>query len=294
MTATRRGKAWAVGLFAGALIGGGIALVTPAGAAVQGAAAAIDWKQVWKQEIKPRADKRYYTKKKANARYYTKFDANTLFETKAAHDASLANYYTKAQHDASLTNYYTKAQSDTNYYTKAQSDPQVRPTPGSHPRNVHPAREQCHLHHGRHLVRVHTRLCTDGFNHSVRWSGDRRLPWNPRQPAGYARESLHLPPLQLLGLVLHDEREPLAEVRARSVRSYWRPRTFLDTWRSRVLGPSGRRLPACRPRSPSPPARAARVRRSTADTTQLNHDGAAGNGGPVPERRAPQPTDDAA
>jgi hypothetical protein len=114
-----RGKTLAAGLLAGALLGGGLAAITPAGAAVQGAAAAIDWKQVWKQEIKPRADKRYYTKKKSNARYYAKWDANALFETKAAHDASLAGYYTKAQSDA---NYYTKAQSDANYYTKTQSD----------------------------------------------------------------------------------------------------------------------------------------------------------------------------
>jgi hypothetical protein len=114
------------GLAVGALIGAGLATVTPAGAVVKEAAAAINWKVIWQTEIKPRADKRYFTKKKANARFYTKLQANGLFETKAAHDASLANYYTKAQSDA---NYYTKAQSDANYYTKAQSDAKYAPYP---------------------------------------------------------------------------------------------------------------------------------------------------------------------
>jgi hypothetical protein len=115
MSVTKRGKAWAVGLFAGALIGGGIALVTPAGAAVQGAAAAIDWKQVWKSEIKPRADKRYYSKKKSNQRYYTKTEVATLlgpYVDTPELVAALAGYYTKAQTDAALANYYTKTQID--------------------------------------------------------------------------------------------------------------------------------------------------------------------------------------
>jgi hypothetical protein len=112
MALKHRGKTLAAGLLAGALLGGGLAAITPAGAAVQGAAASIDWKEIWQTKIKPRADKRYYTKKKANARYYTKWDANALFETKAAHDASLGGYYTKAQSDA---NYYNKAASDARY-----------------------------------------------------------------------------------------------------------------------------------------------------------------------------------
>lgn len=125
-----RGKMLAAGLLAGALMGGGLAVTTPAGAAVKEAAsAAINWKTIWKTEIKPRADKRYYTKKASNARYYTQAQVNAAllgYETKAAHDASLLGYYTKAQSDALLAaglgNYYTKAQSDTNYYSKAQSD----------------------------------------------------------------------------------------------------------------------------------------------------------------------------
>ncbi len=129
MSVTKRGKAWGAGLLAGALIGGGIALVTPAGAAVQGAAAAIDWKQVWKSEIKPRADKRYYTKKKSNQRYYTKTQVATLlgpYVDTPELVGALAGYYTKAQSDA---NYYTKTQSDANYYTKAQGDAKYAPYP---------------------------------------------------------------------------------------------------------------------------------------------------------------------
>ena len=133
MGVMKRGRTLAAGLVVGALIGTGVAAVTPAGAAVKSAAASIDWKQVWKQEIKPRAKKTFYTKRAANQRYYTKAAADGLFETKAAHDASLANYYTKAQSDA---NYYTKAQSDAKYapagssYSKAESDAKYAPLPG--------------------------------------------------------------------------------------------------------------------------------------------------------------------
>jgi hypothetical protein len=129
MALKQRSKTLAAGLLAGVLIGGGMAMVTPAGATVKTAAAAIDWKAIWKGEIKPRADKRYYTKKASNARYYTQVQTNTLlagYETKAAHDASLLGYYTKAQSDAS---YYTKAQSDLNYYTKAAADAKYAPFP---------------------------------------------------------------------------------------------------------------------------------------------------------------------
>lgn len=106
MDLKNRGRVLAAGLFAGALLGGGLAMVTPAGAVVNEAAAAINWKNIWKTEIKPRAKKTFYTKKAANARYYTKVQADSLYETKAAHDASMA---------AALGNYYTKAQADAKY-----------------------------------------------------------------------------------------------------------------------------------------------------------------------------------
>src|SRR3954465_7804609 len=83
MQLSQRGRNIIGGLVAGGVIGGGLATVTPA-------AAAVDWKHVWKEEIKPRADKRYYTKKKANQ----------TFTTSAALSSRLGGYYTKAQSDA--------------------------------------------------------------------------------------------------------------------------------------------------------------------------------------------------
>ena len=41
--------------------------------------AATNWKKIWKNELKPLADKRYYTKKKSNARYYTKDRADAKY-----------------------------------------------------------------------------------------------------------------------------------------------------------------------------------------------------------------------
>lgn len=53
-----------VGAVAGFLIGGVTAVVTPAGAAL-----ATDWAKIFKQEIKPRADRRYVTKANAAKAY---------------------------------------------------------------------------------------------------------------------------------------------------------------------------------------------------------------------------------
>jgi hypothetical protein len=95
------------------LVGGGAALVSPASAS-----AGVNWGHIFKKQIKPRADKRYYTKKKANARFSVK--------------SALLGYYTKAESDAKYAatgSSYTKAESDTNYYTKAQSDAKYAPFP---------------------------------------------------------------------------------------------------------------------------------------------------------------------
>ena len=51
-----RGRTLVVGLVVGVLMGAGFAMVTPAGATVKSAAAAINWKNIWKTEIKPRAE----------------------------------------------------------------------------------------------------------------------------------------------------------------------------------------------------------------------------------------------
>jgi hypothetical protein len=87
----------------------------------------VNWKNIWKTEIKPRADKRYYTKKKANSTFVKSSALTTIlspYVTGTALNTALGNYYTKAQSDS---NYYSKAQSDSNYYTKAQSDAKYAP-----------------------------------------------------------------------------------------------------------------------------------------------------------------------
>jgi hypothetical protein len=81
------------------LVGGGAALVSPASAS-----AGVNWGHIFKKQIKPRADKRYYTKKKANARFAVK--------------SALLGYYTKAESDAKYAaagGSYTKAESDAKY-----------------------------------------------------------------------------------------------------------------------------------------------------------------------------------
>lgn len=76
--------------------------VTPAGAEVS-SALATNWKKIWKKELKPLADKRYYTKKKSNARYQPKGDyaLNGSSYTKAE-TYSKTETYSKAEVDAKL------------------------------------------------------------------------------------------------------------------------------------------------------------------------------------------------
>jgi len=107
----------------GVIIGGGVTIVTPAGAEVS-QFAATNWKKIWKKKLQPLADKRYYKKSASDAKYSTKTEVSAAF----------ANYYTKAQTDAALGGYYTKAQADAKYqpvgnyaaagssYTKNESD----------------------------------------------------------------------------------------------------------------------------------------------------------------------------
>lgn len=66
-----------VALLVGVLLGGGLMVVTPAGATVQ-QAAATNWARIWKTKLRPLADKRYarkgasYTKAQSDARYLAK------------------------------------------------------------------------------------------------------------------------------------------------------------------------------------------------------------------------------
>lgn len=69
------------------LIGAGaiVSLVlTPAGATLQDqvSSAAQNWNKIWKQKIRPRSDKRYFTKARSNKRFHTKRAANQRFAQK--------------------------------------------------------------------------------------------------------------------------------------------------------------------------------------------------------------------
>lgn len=107
------------------LVGGGLMSVTPAGAEVA-SAAATNWKKIWKKQLAPLADKRYYKKAASDAKYSTKTETST----------ALSGFYTKAQSDAAYAlkaQTYTKTESDAAYapkaqsYTKAESDAKYAP-----------------------------------------------------------------------------------------------------------------------------------------------------------------------
>ena len=66
-TKSRPWKMLIAGLLAGVLVTGTLAATQPALAA-----APLKWAKIWKQEIKPRADKRFYTKKRTEKRYERK------------------------------------------------------------------------------------------------------------------------------------------------------------------------------------------------------------------------------
>ena len=76
--------------------------VTPAGAEVSNAVA-TNWKKIWKKNLKPLADKRYYTKAQSDAKYSTKAEtAAGDAASNAATDTKLGGYYKKAEIDAKL------------------------------------------------------------------------------------------------------------------------------------------------------------------------------------------------
>jgi hypothetical protein len=98
-----------VALLVGVMVGGGLMAVTPAGAEVSNAVA-TSWKKVWKKELKPLADQRYYTKNNSDTRYQPKGSY-----------APSGSSYTKAESDAKYAGAgsgYTKAESDGKYIPK--------------------------------------------------------------------------------------------------------------------------------------------------------------------------------
>src|SRR5215207_3242295 len=100
MSSRRSVRQLLVAVILGVLVGGGLMAVTPAGAEVA-QAAATSWKKIWKKELKPLADKRYYTKKQSDATYATKTEsAAAQAAANAATDGKLGGYYKKSETDA--------------------------------------------------------------------------------------------------------------------------------------------------------------------------------------------------
>lgn len=95
-----------VAVLLGVMVGGGLMAVTPAGAEVS-QSLATSWKKIWKKELKPLADKRYYKKSQSDAKYQVKGSYETA-----------GSGYTKAESDAKYAgagSAYSKGESDGRY-----------------------------------------------------------------------------------------------------------------------------------------------------------------------------------
>ena len=106
MSPRRTPRQLVVAVLVGVLVGGGLLAVTPAGAEVS-QVAATNWKKIWKKNLKPLADKRYYTKAQSDTKYQPKGSYETAGSgyAKAESDAKYAaagSGYTKAEIDAKL------------------------------------------------------------------------------------------------------------------------------------------------------------------------------------------------
>ena len=89
-------------LVAGVLLGASLMAATPAGAEVA-SVVSTNWKKIWKKELKPQADKRYYTKSRSDARYATEAEAAAaVAAANGATDSKLTGYYKKSEIDAKL------------------------------------------------------------------------------------------------------------------------------------------------------------------------------------------------
>lgn len=110
MSSRRSVRQVLVAVLLGVLVGGGLMAVTPAGAEVS-SAVATNWKKIWKKNLRPLADKRYYTKKQSDAKYATKAESAAA----AAAAQSAATNAANSATDSKLGSYYTKAQADAKY-----------------------------------------------------------------------------------------------------------------------------------------------------------------------------------
>ncbi len=117
MSSRRSVRQLLVAVLLGVLVGGGLMAVTPAGAEVS-QAVATNWKKIWKKNLKPLADKRYYTKAQSDTKYATKAESAASAAAAQAGATSAANAAT----DSKLNGYYKKAET----YSKAESDARYR------------------------------------------------------------------------------------------------------------------------------------------------------------------------
>ena len=115
MSSRRSVRQLLVAVILGVLVGGGLMAVTPAGAEVSNAVA-TNWKKIWKKNLKPLADKRYYTKAQSDTKYATKAESAASAAAAQAGATSAANAAT----DTKLADYYKKAETDAKYQTKTQ------------------------------------------------------------------------------------------------------------------------------------------------------------------------------
>lgn len=109
MSSRRPVRQLVVAILFGVLVGGGLMAVTPAGAEVS-QAVATNWKKIWKKNLKPLADRRYYTKAQSDTKYQPKGSYETA-----------GSGYTKAESDAKYAgagSSYTKAEGDARYLPK--------------------------------------------------------------------------------------------------------------------------------------------------------------------------------
>jgi hypothetical protein len=110
MSSRRSVRQLLVAVLLGVLVGGGLMAVTPAGAEVA-QAAATSWKKIWKKELKPLADKRYYQKSQSDTKYASKAEAAAA----AAAAQSAATSASNSATDSKLGGYYKKTETDAKY-----------------------------------------------------------------------------------------------------------------------------------------------------------------------------------
>ena len=106
MSSRRSARQLLVAVLLGVLVGGGLMAVTPAGAEVS-QSVATSWKKIWKKNLRPLADRRYYTKAQSDAKY----------QPQGAYETA-GSGYTKAET-------YSRAET----YGKAESDARFAPFP---------------------------------------------------------------------------------------------------------------------------------------------------------------------